>query len=263
MRFIDAEIPYEILRGTFVHQRFAPHSHDTYAVGTIERGTSRLQFMGREAIRRAGDLVTIAPGDVHTGEAADSDGWSYRMFYIPAALMARFAGNGAPPAFAESGVYDPDLAEQITSAHMLLESAASGREKAAVLERVMSELCERHAIQGVTRAEDARRHRMITVRQYLEDHFEKPVRLEQVAEMAHIGTFHLIREFRHAFGIPPYRYLELVRVTRAREMLRAGHRLSHVAFSTGFSDQSHLTRQFKRVFGVPPGHYARSYARAR
>jgi AraC-like DNA-binding protein len=42
-------------------------------------------------------------------------------------------------------------------------------------------------------------------------------------------------------------------------MLRAGARISHVAFATGFSDQSHLTRQFKRVLGVTPGSYAQSY----
>jgi AraC-like DNA-binding protein len=59
--------------------------------------------------------------------------------------------------------------------------------------------------------------------------------------------------------VPPYRYLELVRVERARRLLQRGVRISEIAFTTGFSDQSHLTRQFKRVLGVTPGSYAQSY----
>ena len=58
-------------------------------------------------------------------------------------------------------------------------------------------------------------------------------------------------------------YLEMVRVERARALLRQGEPISRVAFDTGFSDQSHLTRRFKRVVGVPPGQYARTYGLGR
>ncbi|HEX5830777.1 MAG TPA: helix-turn-helix domain-containing protein, partial [Gemmatimonadaceae bacterium] len=63
-------------------------------------------------------------------------------------------------------------------------------------------------------------------------------------------------------GVPPYAYLALVRVRRARALIARGHPLSSVTYVTGFSDQSHLTRQFKRVVGVPPGRYARAASRA-
>ncbi|MGH9887654.1 MAG: helix-turn-helix domain-containing protein [bacterium] len=100
------------------------------------------------------------------------------------------------------------------------------------------------------------------VRDYIDAHFAERITLAQLAVRAHVGTFHLVREFRRAFGLPPYAYLELVRVHRARALLQSGARASEVAFLTGFSDQSHLTRRFKSVFGVPPGRYAKSYARA-
>ena len=77
--------------------------------------------------------------------------------------------------------------------------------------------------------------------------------------MAQLSAFHLIRQFRRYHGVPPHRYLELVRVGRAKLMLQQGARICDVAYATGFSDQSHLTRQFKRVCGVTPGSYARSY----
>jgi AraC-like DNA-binding protein len=47
--------------------------------------------------------------------------------------------------------------------------------------------------------------------------------------------------FRAAFGLPPYKYLEQVRIQQARRLIRHGFPLTHVVHATGFSDQSHLT----------------------
>jgi AraC-like DNA-binding protein len=79
-----------------------------------------------------------------------------------------------------------------------------------------------------------------------------------IAREAELSTFHLIRVFRAAFGLPPYKYLEQVRIQQARRLIRHGLPLMHVVHATGFSDQSHLTRYFKRVVGVTPGSYARA-----
>jgi AraC-like DNA-binding protein len=184
------------------------------------------------------------------------------MLYVPEVLVRR-ANGGAAPVFAASGVNDPDLSARMSAAHAVMEGGASARAKMAALEHVIGVLCERHALRGAARERQLPRTRMVDVRRYLDAHFAERVRLADLAAIAHVGRFHLIRAFRAAYGIPPYAYLELARVTRARAMLRDGVRVSDVAFSTGFSDQSHLTRRFKRVFGVPPGRYARSYARAR
>jgi AraC-like DNA-binding protein len=89
------------------------------------------------------------------------------------------------------------------------------------------------------------------------------VRLAELAEVAGMGPFALTRCFRRVVGVPPYAYLELLRVERAKELLRGGTAITEVAHVTGFSDQSHLTRHFRRVVGVPPGRYARAHAAGR
>ena len=80
---------FEILRGKYVRQRFAPHLHDTYAIGVIESGRARCRARGRESTYAPGDLITIEPGEVHTGEPLTAEGWSYRMLYIPREIMQR------------------------------------------------------------------------------------------------------------------------------------------------------------------------------
>ena len=96
----------------------------------------------------------------------------------------------------------------------------------------------------------------------LEREFARTVTLDELARRAGINKYHLVREFRRSFGMPPYRYLELVRVMLARKLLREGMRLADAAFTAGFCDRSRFTRRFKSVPGVPPGRYSRSYAKA-
>src|SRR5205085_6453478 len=95
------------------------------------------------------------------------------------------------------------------------------------------------------------------MREYLHASVGSRVTLADVARAAGISEFHCIRVFRRATGVPPYAYLDLLRVARAKALLEEGMAIARVAYAAGFSDQSHLTRRFKRVVGVTPGVYAR------
>ena len=58
-------------------------------------------------------------------------------------------------------------------------------------------------------------------------------------------------------GLPPYQYVILRRVERAKQLLEGGTDLSlaEVAADAGFSDQSQFARHFKRLVGVTPGQF--------
>ncbi|MDB4915641.1 MAG: transcriptional regulator, AraC family [Gemmatimonadetes bacterium] len=259
---VRCDSPFEILRGRYVRQKFAPHMHDTYAVGVIESGSTRIRYRGVDVTHVAGGIVVIEPQEVHTGEPVDTLGWSYCMMYLPRELMARFGSDDmAEPRFAHSSYADPEVARQLVALHRLLESEPDVLQQGSVLASTLHLLCERHATRGVGVAPRPRSASLARVREYLETNFAKAVCLADLATLAGASPFHLIRQFRRAYGLPPYMFLEVIRIDRAKEMLQQGVRISDVAFATGFSDQSHLTRRFKRVVGVPPGQYARSYAR--
>lgn len=59
------------------------------------------------------------------------------------------------------------------------------------------------------------------------------------------------------FGVPPYAYLESVRIRNAQRLIESGKPLAEVAAEVGFNSQSHLTRHFKKIIGATPGQYAR------
>ena len=253
--------PFEILRGRYVRQRFAPHLHDTYAIGVMESGAATCRSRGGESTHAPGDLITIEPEQVHTGEPLSAEGWSYRMLYIPREVMARAVDGDELPCFANTGTPDLELSARIARVHALLEQGADPLHQEVALLATLRSIVERHAQQSSSAPACASPHALHRARDYLDAHFAEPVCLADLARVAEMSAFHLIRQFRRYYGVPPHRYLDLVRVQRAKLMLQKGARISDTAFATGFSDQSHLTRQFKRVHGVTPGSYAKSYGR--
>ena len=77
----------DVLRGTQLHHQFAPHMHEFFAIGVIDDGAARVRYRGCNASARAGALVTISAGEMHTGGPAADCGWSYRMIYPQRGLL--------------------------------------------------------------------------------------------------------------------------------------------------------------------------------
>ena len=257
------DTPFEILKGTYTRHRFAPHLHDTFALGAIEAGASKIRYRDRTVTQHAGDVVVIPAREVHTGESDGPQGWSYRMLYLPEEVLIGFTTTD-DLRFDGPSIADPELARRIIELHALLDAGTDRLRGQTALVDVLQMLCTRHAGAGVDRSGDARPSATLgLVRDYLETNFAKSISLLELSLLSGVSPFHLSRRFRARYGLPPYMYLELVRVNRAREMLRRGDPISRVAFDTGFSDQSHLTRRFKRVVGVPPGQYAKTYGSTR
>jgi AraC-like DNA-binding protein len=258
--------PFSLLRATYVTQRFAPHTHEEYAIGVVEGGATRSWCRGHDDVHGPGTIITINPGEVHAGDAAGKAGWSYRMLYPTATLMATLAaeaglGRGEAPELAAPSLRDPALAARLRAMHATLESSPDTLARESALVETLVMLLKRHALAVARRADPRGTATAIArVRDFLEAEYARPVALRELSALVRLSPFHLIRAFRGVVGVPPYRYLELVRIRRARAMIAQGQDISSVAFATGFSDQSHFTRHFKRVVGVPPGQYARSLA---
>jgi AraC-like DNA-binding protein len=91
---------------------------------------------------------------------------------------------------------------------------------------------------------------------YIEEHFAEGISLTELAEHVSLSPYYLLRVFRAQVGMPPYAYMESVRIRQAQRLIEAGRPLADVAAEVGFSSQSHLTHRFKQIIGVTPGQYA-------
>lgn len=96
-------------------------------------------------------------------------------------------------------------------------------------------------------------HKLRLVIDYINEHLECEVGLNELAAIAQLSQHHFCRTFKQATGLSPHQYLIQQRVERVKQLLQAGKmRISEVAIACGFTHQSHLNRHFKRLTGVTP-----------
>jgi AraC family transcriptional regulator len=64
--------------------------------------------------------------------------------------------------------------------------------------------------------------------------------------------------FARRMGMPPYRYVGLLRLERAKTLLALGRvGLAEIALACCFSSQSNFSRAFRRATGTSPLDYRR------
>jgi AraC family transcriptional regulator len=101
------------------------------------------------------------------------------------------------------------------------------------------------------------RAKLRAVVEYVEEHLDASLTLEQMAAVARLSPNYFASQLRRATGLPPHQYVIARRVERARQLLQEGSELSlaEVAAHAGFCDQSRLTHHFKRLVGLTPGQF--------
>ncbi|TDC04238.1 AraC family transcriptional regulator [Nonomuraea longispora] len=251
----------DLMRARFTGDRFARHSHDTYAIGVVEEGLEEIAFPDGPRYTGAGEVVMIDPGVVHTGRARTPEGWTYRVLYPrpdQLAAIADEAGAGdEPPSFTTWSAADERACAMLLSAH---RAAELGQRLAAdsLLRVVMARLIGAYAARGPRRRPAAAgRGVAARARELLHESLADPPDLGRLAVAAGAAPFALLRSFRRAYGLPPHAYVVQLRVRRARELLERGTPPAEAAAAVGFCDQSHLSRHFRRMVGVTPGAYQR------
>lgn len=251
----------EMLRATYVTHSFSRHTHEGYAIGVIEQGVEAFTYQGATHQAPAGSIVVIHPGEAHTGYAANSEGWTYRMLYPDVALMqkaaAEFTGRSPDvPYFPNPVIHDAQLAAQLRQLHLTIEQSPSTLERESRFLWLFAQLIARYTeVRPCFCAISDEVQIVQQVQDYLKANYSQCISLEQLAQMTHLKPLRLLRLFRKHVGLPPHVYLVQTRVMTAKALLRAGIAIAQVAVDTGFTDQSHLNRHFKRHLGVTPKQY--------
>lgn len=80
----------------------------------------------------------------------------------------------------------------------------------------------------------------------------KQLNLDEISLNAGYSKYHFLREFKKNFGVTPNEYVQIKRVSKARELLKKDFSLSSIAYESGFSDQSYMIKVFKKYTGYTP-----------
>ena len=101
------------------------------------------------------------------------------------------------------------------------------------------------------------------VRDRIDREYAQPLDVEALARGVNMSAGHLSREFRLAYGEPPYGYLMTRRIERAMALLRRGDlSVTEVCFAVGCSSLGTFSTRFTELVGMSPSAYRREVGRA-
>lgn len=249
----------ELFRAEAIHHAYARHSHSGYSIGIIEAGVGGNCYRGSTYLAPPKSIIFMNPEEVHTGYSVDDLPLTYRMLYPSVDLIQQLAGEIQArefPYFKKAVVQDEILARNLYYLHVALEQLQDRLEQQSLLVEVLSAILVRYAdikVQPVQIGKE--QHIVRLIKEYLHDNFSSNISLGQLVELTNLNRSYLIRVFCKAVGMPPYTYLNQIRVEKAKQFLAQGFSVADVAIAVGMSDQSHLTRHFKRIVGITPGRY--------
>jgi AraC-like DNA-binding protein len=259
--FRDPELhDLEVLHARFVSHRFSRHSHDYFVIGYVESGIQAYTYRGARHVTPAGQIFFVNPSEVHTGEAAASEGYIYRTLYPRAELMEQVSldvtGKSVIPFFKEAVIQDKSLSDLLIGFHRALAQEESRLRVESLLFAALSQVVIRHSDpQMAPRFVGRERKAVARGCDYIEAHCGRDVSLSQLSRVVGLSPFHFARAFEKEIGLPPHAYLEAVRIRKARELLNGRVPIVEVALQLGYADQSHFTNRFKRALGITPGQY--------
>ena len=248
----------ELLTGCYQQQVFPWHAHDGYCLSLQEQGAETIVFPDQQLHVRAGHLLVLAPGQVHTNYARQrGQPWQYRSFYlVPDFLQALAPAGYGQPVFPQRLLDDPVIFARLRQAHQQLEVEGYSAQAIGDLEQALMQLLHRHSQPGLSFS--TTEPPGLWLPQLLTRIDQPEVGRLTVAELAAeagMSRFQFTRGFALATGLTPLAYLLQQRLGRAKQLLRQGASPVVAALETGFFDQSHFARHFKRVVGATPGQY--------
>jgi len=261
-------IPPSKVRGVFAvaaesAHAFSRHTHDQYGIGVVVRGAQR-SLSGRGIIEaEAGDVITVNPGEVHDGLPIDSYGRAWKMLYFDPKVLAEpismvTGGRGSGVEFSHPALRDSAGKSYAVALFRAMTDTHGGHseiEGQELLLRLLAKIIDHPNSQRPESPGSIKR-----ALERIDDDPSLPLSLTNLAAIAGVSQFQLIRAFSRTVGLTPHAYLVQRRLQKVRRMIAAGESLASAALASGFADQSHMTRIFVRTYGMSPGSYAAAVA---
>jgi AraC-like DNA-binding protein len=234
--------------------------HESYTIcANMTRGGAEWRYRGKLQRGEGKMLMLMQPGEAHRTQKLIGDTGSFNLIHLAPSWIenaVKEAGHGGRLNFSRGLVtHRPTYDAMLSFLDAAQSEDASQLERESRLLRFL-ELLFLHGAEHCRESgmDNASVHALGRARDYLADNYEQKILLGDLARVAGLTKFHLLRSFTRRYGLTPHAFLTHVRISKARAQLQNGRRLTGVEL--GFYDQSHFIRAFGKIVGTTPTTYA-------
>ena len=106
------------------------------------------------------------------------------------------------------------------------------------------------------------KRQMQPIKDFIDQHYHEKITLEELSAQFYINKFYLTRVFKEQYGISINNYIQELRITRAKQLLRFTElSIEEVGRACGIVDGNYFSRVFKKVEDVSPGEFRRMWVK--
>lgn len=256
----------------------AIHYHSFYEIIYVLEGEYSSMVEGRTYHMRKGDFLLIDQNLLHKYHYVEKKHDSSRriILWITPQMLRSLAGEDMDLSACFRGkesraCHFPIYYEELLQGYLLKlamtrmqESEDPGAKR--VLDRgcltlffvYLNMLCARE--EYAFAKEEMVRHPLVEeISAYIDRHLGEPIRVDDLAEQAHMSKYYFLRKFKELTGVTAHAFLVNKRLIRACEALERGACVTEAWQQAGFSDYTVFLRNFRETFGIPPGKYREQY----
>jgi len=255
----------ELRPAAFVGPMQACHPDEVELCLLVE-GIEHVRHGRRDGLTVAGEYSLVGAGREHSSWT-DAESVREQILHIGRERLAALADDAGLAVPAELPTRAHVAPPEVTAALSLLarelahgEAQGHGLLVDALVTAVWVPLLRRHGPREppAPPVEAATDRRLRRVEECLRADLTAPHALDDLARLAGLSRYHLLRAFKRRYGLPPYAYLTRLRVERAAALaLETDLPLTRIAQDVGFGSSSRLTEAFRRRFGLAPSRWRR------
>ncbi|MCD9265000.1 HTH-type transcriptional activator RhaS [Citrobacter freundii] len=239
---------------------FPEHHHDFHEIVVVEHGTGIHVFNGQPYTISGGTVCFVRDHDRHLYEHTDNLCLTNVLYRSPDAFQFLAGLNQLLPQ-EQNGQYpshwrvNQGVLQQVR--HLVGQMETLGEEmdtptaanREILFMQLLVLLCKSSLMEAAT-DNDARLNLLMA---WLEDNFAEEVCWEALAEKFSLSLRTLHRQLKQQTGLTPQRYLNRLRLIKARHLLRhSDDSVTDIAYLCGFGDSNHFSTLFRREFEWSP-----------
>ena len=235
-----------------------PHMHHFTELFYIVRGKGSFLLHNREIPVKQNDLVIINPNVEHTEMSNELDSLEYIALGIEG-IAFTLPDSEQPEAslFTYQGERD-EVLFYLDRILYEIQHHVDGYEiicrniieiLIVKLKRAKNISVEAHQSQNLS-------HAVALVKQYIDQNYQHPITLDDLSDVGSINKYYLVHKFKEDLQTSPIKYLNQVRVDRAKDLLETSdYTIAAISNFSGFSSQSFFSQVFRRETNQTPSEY--------
>lgn len=246
------------------------HHHDFYEIYLLVDGDVSYQIEGRNYDLKPGDVILINSRELHQAQVNDMNKpyerivlWLNRSFIrdlsteqtdlatcfeapnhknvIRANVERQQTFRGLLNRLLELKDYKGFGADLYPVAHITELLLYLNEEMTLVKQRPRVEVRKNRLIEGII--------------EYIADHLDEEIKIDDLAQIFFLSKFHLCREFKNQTGTTLHRYIVQKKLIHAKQLILEHLPITEVYQQSGFGDYSNFFRAFRNEYNMTPKQY--------